>query len=257
MTMIDIVRSAYVPSDFYSKVAKRTCRRFLFFRPRLDWCRTIGDFLEEYATVEDNVGYILEATRELVREFLARLICRLRRMGQLSEAEQAGILGALRRASSVPDVRSERAQALILKACLELGRQRVRFHPAHHIGSDYRRRILTVEQIIVMSIDSRSPNPGPGAESELTRQSKVDDSRTEPICDLTRLRSIPEYHLAEASHYAFDPDYSKAVKEISLDYDSLDEAFSDITAKTPRSEQEDQFASKYTRMADFVEHTFK
>lgn len=245
MTMIDIVRNTYAPSNFWSNVAKRTCRRLLFFRPRLNWRRTIKGFLQEFANFEEKRGYILEPTRERVGEFLARLICRLRRMGELSEAEQAVILAALRRESSVPDVRSERAQALILKACLELGRRRVRFHPGFFIGGALRRRILTVEQIVLLSIDSPLPNPrndSPMSNNWITEQ----------IPDPARVRSIPEYHLAEGSG-----DYRKAVQEISLAYDSLDEAFSTIIAKPRRSEREHQFASNYTRMADVVERTFK
>jgi hypothetical protein len=124
MRVLDVVRNAYAPGDFWSKTAKRSCRRLLAFRPRLDWHLTVAQFLKEFEAVEEHHGYILQATRELVAESLTRLICRSRRMEELSGGEQSTMLEALSGKASVPGIRSELAKSLILKACYEIGRLR-------------------------------------------------------------------------------------------------------------------------------------
>jgi hypothetical protein len=184
--MIYDVRDAYTPGDFWSNVAKRSCRRLLFYRPRLEWRRTIRDFLEEYATAEERMGYILESTREPFREFVARLTCRLRRMGDITEAEQASVLAALRNESPVPDVRGERAKALILKTCLEIGRRRPRYQPPASSVTELFRCVRTVQEMVETKIDSPLPNPGRLEYLGLVLTSDV----------LARARSTPEYHVA-------------------------------------------------------------
>jgi hypothetical protein len=242
MTKLDVGRSAYAPHDFWSKVAKRSCRRLLGFRPRLNWRRTVAQFLEEFAAVEESHGYILQSTRELVPEFLARLTCRLCRMKELSEAERAAMLDALKRKASVPEIGGELASALIFKACLEIGRLRTR---ALILGTTYLElyiHVRTVDEILTTKLEIPLPNPPALAcmPFPLTPENK------------TRIRSTPEYHLALASR-SCDREYWEAVEAVSLAYDTLDDAFREISTKTSPSELEKRFALKYKQMANWIE----
>ncbi len=238
MTKLDAVRSAYVPHDFWSNVAKRSCRRLLGIRLRLNWRRTVKQFLQEFAAVEESHGYILESTNELVREFLARLICRLRRMGELSEAEQTAMLAALRREAPVPAIAGELPRALILKACLEIGRRRTRERILGSTSLELYIHVRTVDEILRTKLEFPLPNP------------QTFDSMPFPVTPetLIRIRSTPEYHLAQAR----GSEYWKAVEVVSRSYDTLDDAFRDIGAKASPSELEKQFAAKYKQMASGI-----
>lgn len=240
--MIDDVRNAYTPGDFWSKVAKSVCRRFLLFRPRMDWRHTIEEFLKEYTNTQKTHGHILEATMERVEDFLARLTCRLWRMGDLTEAEEIALLAALRNEAPIPDVHSDRAKSLILKACLEFGRLRQR-PPMSLSLKDIVENVWTIDELVEWTIDAPL--------SKRKTLNLLSISSTEFAHVLTRARSTPEYHLAVGS-YCADTDYVRAIEEISRAYDSLDNAFHEILKKTRRSEHEVQFVRKYKRMAEMI-----
>jgi hypothetical protein len=238
MTKPDVVRSAYAPRDFWSKVAKRSCRRLLGLRPRLNWCRTVKQFLREFAEVEDSHGYILESTGELATEFLARLVCRLGRMGELSETEQSAMLASLRREAPVPVIGGQLAQALILKACLEIGRPRTRERMFGCSRLELYIHVRTVDEILSTKLENPLPNP--------QRSDSVPFLFTPEV--LNRIRSTPEHHLV----WAYDHDYRNAVKAVSLAYDTLDDAFREISMKTSPPELEKRFALKYKQMAKWI-----
>lgn len=238
MTKPDVVRSAYAPRDFWSKVAKRSCRRLLGLRPRLNWCRTVKQFLREFAEVEDSHGYILESTRELATEFLARLVCRLGRMGELSETEQSAMLASLRREAPVPVIGGQLAQALILKACLEIGRRRTQERIFGCTPLELYIHVRTVDEILSTKLENPLPNPQPLDSVPFLVTPEV----------LNRIRSTPEHHLV----LAHDDDYRNAVKAVSLAYDTLDDAFREISLKTSPPELEKRFALKYKQMAKSI-----
>ncbi|MGA2456891.1 MAG: hypothetical protein ABSF85_04940 [Terriglobales bacterium] len=198
------------------------------------------DFLLEYAAVEKAHGCILESTGELFSEFLARLTCRLQRMEELTEGEKAAVLAALRSKSLMPDLRSDRAQALILKACLELGRLR----PRHRFITVHCSPIMTVEEIVESTIGVPLPKPATYDYSPIASPSIYSNL-------LKRARATPEYHVAVASENA-DRDYREAVQEVSRKYDSLDVAFREIETKSQLTQREEQFVTKYREYAAVI-----
>lgn len=229
--MIESVRQAYDPKDLWSEVAKRLCRRSLFGRPRLEWHAAIYDFLQEFARIEDQKGCILSATFEEVRDFLARLACHLSMKGDLAQGERRSVLAALHDDAAMPELRSERSKALLLKACFEAGRLR----PLRQgFSGDLRTGMLTVAELLEHPLHAPLP-----------KNSQIE---TATAC------AVPEYHLALALRYGGLNGYYQAVKEVSLKYENLDRAFEEIDLHGPSSDMERQFHSEYKNMAKRIHH---
>lgn len=240
--MVEDVRDAYSPADLWSKVAKRICRRPALLRRRLNWSRAVREFVDEYSYIQDTRGYILEASGERIQDFLVRLTCRLHLHGEMTAAERDAFLRALRTDSPVPELDSERARALVLKACLEFGRLR----PSPP-------KSLSVKDLVeyVRTIDELFDTP---IHLPLPRRATLDTMRLTPdefSRVLARARSTPEYHLAVA-HYVADFEYAHAVEYVSCVYASLDDAFLAISRKGARSGVEERFASEYAAMAAMI-----
>jgi hypothetical protein len=223
--VIESVRDAYDPKDFWSKVAKGLCGRSLFGRKRLEWRAAMHDFLQEFANMEDLYGPVLKGTGEVVDEFLARLASRLCMSGDITEAEKTSILAAGRgKASAMPELRSERAKALLLKACFEMGRLR----PTP--GDIYPRRgLLTVDDLLECPLGT-----------PLEKENRATTAAA---------RAMPEYHMTMNPG---DIVYCHAVYELSLAYENLDRAFEAIDRRGPSSDKERRFHSKYRSVAESI-----
>jgi len=227
--MLESVREAYDPKDCWSKVAKRLCGRSLFGQRHLNWETAIRDFLTEFYDAEDNYGAVLRATGETVGEFLERLVCRLTMSGDLTEKERLAVMAAVERGAAMPNLRSERAKAVLLKACFEMGRLR---GEGSVIGPDRGRGVITVDDLVGYPLALPLPESHP--------------------FDFRTARQMPEYHLQIAYEASGDLKYCAAVHSVSLDHENLDLAFKDISARGPSSDLEREFLSKYSTMSEII-----
>ena len=179
--MLESVREAYDPKDCWSKVAKRLCGRSLFGRPRLDWTVAIRDFLLEYSDVEEHYGAVLKATNESVQDFLERLVCRLALSRDLTQTERSAVLAALKNRTAMPSIHGERPKALVLKACLEMGR--LRPTPPDMLRREPGMSMITVDDLVTHPLASPLPK----------------SARFEAATACL----MPEYHLAGAFRCGF------------------------------------------------------
>jgi hypothetical protein len=240
--IIDDLRRAYSRLDFWSKSARRACRKPLFLRRKLNWRLAVQKFLDECDDVENNYGPVLELSDESIHGFLGRLVCRLKRMGRLDEPEATSVLDSLERDSAIPDVQDEVSSALILKACLEYGRLRPAA-PYYHSVAVLMGGLPTVDDIVNLNVDTPL-TIGVGFRASLV--SPLEYSR---IC--ASARSRPEFHFVVAKDHT-DFEYGHAVGLIGRDFDSLDVAYREISGRGPKTSAESMFISKFNAMSKLI-----
>lgn len=117
------VRSSYTPADVWSKVGKRLCRSLLGLQPPIAWAAVMGCFRAEFDGVEEDFGCLtlLEVTGKSASEFLVRLTHPSEprsAFGGGNEDAEHGVSGE----SGFAEVKHTYSAAVMLKACLELGR---------------------------------------------------------------------------------------------------------------------------------------
>ena len=227
--LISKVRRAYHRNDFWSDEAKRLYPVIPLFSRTIVWSDTIAKFIREFRYVEENHAMLLEQTGETCVEFLSRLISALMLRKQLSTGEHGQLLNSLATGSALNIPKSPYAQALIFKACLEIGRLRppapTELPSIIEFAQDVRKVYVLLEYPI---------------EEALPRVAQIDIhtmqllSPFEFLALLEEYRSTADYHLA-ASYFFAEFDYHRALREIARKYISMDEAYESLHNKSDRS----------------------
>jgi hypothetical protein len=241
--LISKVRCAYNRDDFWSKEAKRLYPTIPFFRRTIDWSNIIAKFIQEFRYIEEHHAPILELTGETCVEFLGRLVSALMLRGELSASEHEQLLDSLAAGSGFNTPRSLYVQALVFKACLELGRLRP---PPPKIPSiiEFAKEVRTVYALLEYPL-----------EEPLPRVAQIDAVILPPkefLALMEKYRSTADYHLA-ASYHLTELDYHRAVGGIARRYLSMDEAYETLHGKTDRSSNESVFVDKYERIRRFMQ----
>ena len=240
--LISIVRNAYTRNDFWSKEAKRLYPAISLFRCAIDWKKTIIRFLREFSYIEEHYAILLELTGETFVEFLGRLISALMFQNHISKSEREQLLISLDAGSILNIPKNNFAQALIFKACLEIGRLR----PAPAKLPSIIEFAQEVRQVIVLL---KYP-----IEKALPKVAYCDPFAFSPgefIYLTNKYRSTADYHLA-ASHYFADLEYHTALEEIARNYFNMDEAYKVLSHKQDLSPNESIFVIKYQAFRDCI-----
>lgn len=258
------VIDAYSKETIWSKVGKRVCggtvlglshARFL----TSDWGETLRAWVDELVDVEKNYRpiQILEPYGESSHEFLARLACTLCFASHVSSQEKGSLLDTLRGSSAVFKPENQYAQALFVKALLEMSRARPltpRSLAALPLWSDLR----TIDELI--SYPLRIPLPACPEDYDrywdapIPKEWHTDAAVVE---DLLRARlkwlqpDVVEFHLS-MSHYRADWPYKSAIREVSLQYASLASAYETIRNESALGSHETIFIEKYRFYRDLI-----
>jgi hypothetical protein len=229
-SLLETVRRAYKREDFWAHEAKGLYSAFGLFRRTIKLDRTIAAFVREFADFQEHYGLIpmLERTSESLQDFFSRLASSLTLRGQLSPAERRGIRTFRKGDTSFPVPMDDHAQAVFLKACLELGR----FRPATRRGGGIGvGELRTIGELLDYPLDKLLPTSGLPRESPLT---------------LDKAKTIVEYHLAIASDVG-DRDYWRAVEEVASRFELLSEAHQSLNTKACLTPSDRVFVSHYER----------
>ena len=114
--------------EFWAAASLRTTRRFLGFLRPLDWQQTIMAHWLEFDTRQQSMGHILVDGKhqQWVETLFKRLGSKLQLLGLISEHEQELMVKAIvSKQERIPNLQSEKAKAVYLAACLEIGRIRL------------------------------------------------------------------------------------------------------------------------------------
>jgi hypothetical protein len=236
--LMDRIKGAYRKRDFWAKQAKRLYPTITFIRPGIHWQTAIAGFVAEFGYIEMHYAPVLELTRETSVEFLCRLTSAMKLKNQISSTEEEQFITFFisRSAMHIPD--KPYAQALIFKACLELGRLRP---AARKIPSvvEFAKEARTVRALLEYPL-----------ERPLPRVMSVDTihmSSDEVSAFFSAFRSTADYHLA-ASHYLAEFQYHRAMSEIARFYLNMDEAYTSLCSRSNRSDSERTFVENYERI---------
>ena len=236
------VRTIYAPSDLWSNVGKRVCRSFLFFRPSLNWPAAMKNFKAEFDYIEETRCPVLEATMELASAFLARLACALRCRDCLSEADGNMLTKAFQGVGEFEEIGDSFSSAILLKACLEMGRLRPAPRKGFHAITAFE-DIRTVDELLSYPL-----------EKPLPRRAEIDSMRLSPEqfgSLLQKMRTTPEYHFAIASKIA-DFEYHSAVAAVARRFPKLSDAI-DFLQRTPNPTKDEQlFLQRYPEMCEQI-----
>ena len=236
---LDRIRGAYHKSDFWAKEAKRLYPVIPFFRPRIHWPTTIAKFITEFRYIEEYHAPVLELTGETSVEFLCRLTSAMKLKNQLSGIEEEQLIAFFISNSTINIPDKPYAQALIFKACLELGRLRP---PATKIPSviEFAKEARTVHSLLEYSLEQPLPRVVPVD----TLHRSPDEFST----FFSTFRSTADYHLAASYHLA-EFQYHRAISEIARYYPNMGEAYKSLCNKSNRSDCENMFVDKYERIS--------
>ena len=130
---------------------------------------------------------------------------------------------------NVPD--NPYAQALIFKACLEIGRHRPS-PPKIFSFNVFTEVALTVNNLLEYPLEK--PLPKVAFYNTMLMSTN----------DFSLLCSSADYHLF-ASHYLGYFQYHKAISEIAQNHLNMEDAYEILSSKTNRSDSEETFIDKY------------
>jgi hypothetical protein len=241
-TSLEIIRCAYHKSDFWAKPAKHLYPLISIFHPTLDWPAIITKFMKEFNDVEENYSSLLKITGETCVEFFCRLSSALKQLHKISVTEEELLLAFFVRNSAIPTPTNFYAQALIFKACLEIGRLRPDPIEINSI-IEFAREVRTVAPLFYYPLELPLPI--------VADVDKIPMNPHEFSIFSSAIRSTADYHLA-ASFRLADFDYHRAVGEIARQYLNFDSAYNSLRNKNDLSSCESVFVEKYERIRNFM-----
>jgi hypothetical protein len=195
--------------------------------------------IRELQDVDRHRSALLGPTGETLAEFLARATCALRIREFVTMLEERQALSALEAPNaSFPQLEHFHAQAVLFKACLELGR--LRPQPPYGVyGVSPGGLVLTVDQLVSLPLETPLP------------KAFVEPSPLERTLMRDRARATVEYHLAASQKLAVF-DYHRAVQAVGRRYLDLRVAFDSLRHGAQVSDAEHIFIQQYESWSERI-----